>query len=438
MALPSSGPLTFADIQTEFGGSNPISLSEYYAGGGLVPAGTTGTYGAVPSSGQISVQNFYGTSNAPPTIASKAFITSTNDSSSYRTEGTAGTISGSSISLSNLGQLVASQASSSVGLSVCFDSVNQVFVYVYKDNTDSNKGKVVIVTPNTAFTSMSIGTPVTFDSSAISYPLVTYIGSGKVCIIYQDEGNNDYATSIIGTVAGTSITLGSQVVVQTSPAGIRSDCVGISSNGAGGILYAYMDGATGYGYVRAATTSGTVPTWGSAVAFESSATARYAALAYSTSASKYALVYQTQNPGDADGFGRVVTVSGTTITLSSVTTYETGSVVGNAIAYDPTNNAFAVLYNDVSVGDAYVVKATMGTTLSYSSRTQFRTGIAVQATGVNGVTSSSGIGKVVGVNFNGTSVVTRVIDISGSTPTVGTSQTVQSASGFYAPSISSS
>lgn len=63
MTLPSSGPLTLADIQTEFGGSNPISLSEYYAGGSYVPAGTSGTYGAVPSSGAISIRNFYGTSN---------------------------------------------------------------------------------------------------------------------------------------------------------------------------------------------------------------------------------------------------------------------------------------------------------------------------------------------------------------------------------------
>jgi len=61
MAIPSSGPLSFTTIQTEFGGSNPIGLNEYYAGGGLVPAGTTGTYGAVPSSGALSVQNFYGT-----------------------------------------------------------------------------------------------------------------------------------------------------------------------------------------------------------------------------------------------------------------------------------------------------------------------------------------------------------------------------------------
>jgi hypothetical protein len=66
MTLPTSGPLSLSNIQTEFGGSNPISLSEYYAGGGLVPPGTSGTNGPVPSSGTISISNFYGTSNIPP------------------------------------------------------------------------------------------------------------------------------------------------------------------------------------------------------------------------------------------------------------------------------------------------------------------------------------------------------------------------------------
>ena len=66
MAIPSTGAVSFGDIQTEFGGSNPIGLSEYYAGGGLVPAGTTGTNGAVPSSGAICVNVFHGTSKPPP------------------------------------------------------------------------------------------------------------------------------------------------------------------------------------------------------------------------------------------------------------------------------------------------------------------------------------------------------------------------------------
>jgi len=62
MAIPSSGALTLSTIQTEFGGINPIGLDEYYAGGANVPSGTTGTNGAVPSSGAISISAFYGTS----------------------------------------------------------------------------------------------------------------------------------------------------------------------------------------------------------------------------------------------------------------------------------------------------------------------------------------------------------------------------------------
>lgn len=63
MTLQTSGAITLAQIQTEFGGSNPISMSEYYAGGAYVPSGTSGTNGAVPTSGQISFSQFYGTSN---------------------------------------------------------------------------------------------------------------------------------------------------------------------------------------------------------------------------------------------------------------------------------------------------------------------------------------------------------------------------------------
>ena len=61
MALPSSGVLTLNDIQTEFGGTNPIDLSDYYRGGGLVPNSAGNS--AIPTSGAISVSDFYGSAN---------------------------------------------------------------------------------------------------------------------------------------------------------------------------------------------------------------------------------------------------------------------------------------------------------------------------------------------------------------------------------------
>ena len=64
MALPNSGPLSLSSIQGEFGGSNPISLSEYYRGGPLVAA--IANTSPIPSSGAIAVSNFYGTSASVP------------------------------------------------------------------------------------------------------------------------------------------------------------------------------------------------------------------------------------------------------------------------------------------------------------------------------------------------------------------------------------
>ena len=57
--IPST--ISLANIQTEFGGSNPIGINEYYAGAGLVPAGTANaTSVAIPTSGTISFANFSG------------------------------------------------------------------------------------------------------------------------------------------------------------------------------------------------------------------------------------------------------------------------------------------------------------------------------------------------------------------------------------------
>ena len=54
MAITGSGQVSLSDIQTEFGGSNPIGLSEYY------------DEGNAPASGEIQLAaDFYGTSSMP-------------------------------------------------------------------------------------------------------------------------------------------------------------------------------------------------------------------------------------------------------------------------------------------------------------------------------------------------------------------------------------
>lgn len=70
MTLQSTGPISLSNIATEFGGSAPHAISEYYRGGAYVGSGAPN----VPTSGEISLSQFYG--------AKKAFVFNATISSS--------------------------------------------------------------------------------------------------------------------------------------------------------------------------------------------------------------------------------------------------------------------------------------------------------------------------------------------------------------------
>ena len=63
--MQTSGAISLSNIQSEFGGSNPISISEYIRGGSLVP--DTDLNSDIPTSlSNISFSDFYGSSVALP------------------------------------------------------------------------------------------------------------------------------------------------------------------------------------------------------------------------------------------------------------------------------------------------------------------------------------------------------------------------------------
>lgn len=67
MTIPTSN-VSFSKLQSEFGGSNPISLSEFYRNGSAVDSDDYAPN--VPTSGTISLSQFRGSYNygsvAPP------------------------------------------------------------------------------------------------------------------------------------------------------------------------------------------------------------------------------------------------------------------------------------------------------------------------------------------------------------------------------------
>lgn len=78
MPVPT-GQASFADIQSNFGGSNPIAINEYYTGGGITKSNIGGfAPNGIPSSGQISVDDFRGATNAGETHSATITVAYTN------------------------------------------------------------------------------------------------------------------------------------------------------------------------------------------------------------------------------------------------------------------------------------------------------------------------------------------------------------------------
>ena len=67
MAIPSSGPVSFSTIQSELGGTNPVSISEYYG------------VGTLPASGTINVASFYGQSLGAGSVSLPTLLNDVSD-----------------------------------------------------------------------------------------------------------------------------------------------------------------------------------------------------------------------------------------------------------------------------------------------------------------------------------------------------------------------
>lgn len=83
MTLPTTGAISLAMLRDEYGQGNPVRLGDYYAGGGIVPSGSGGYNGAIPTSGAISLWNFRG-HTAPPPYLDQQTITVGNSFTYYQ------------------------------------------------------------------------------------------------------------------------------------------------------------------------------------------------------------------------------------------------------------------------------------------------------------------------------------------------------------------
>ena len=251
-------------------------------------------------------------------LSSSKFVTIYQDGGASNNEGTAviGDISGNTIIF---GSEYVFNAGNTDYLSVAVFSDNK-FIIVYQDKSNSDYGTAIIATVsgntitygseyvfNTAYTdhvsvtnlsenklviayqenrsgvkqskaiignisgnTISYGSEYVFNSSITNYTSLKSFSSDKIVVVYQDKGNADYGTAVIGDISGDTITFGSEYIFNPSVTSHIAPIILLDNK----FVVTYQDGGGNLNYGRAiiATVSGNTISYGSEYVFNTGAT----------------------------------------------------------------------------------------------------------------------------------------------------------------------
>jgi len=299
--------------------------------------------------------------------AQKVVIAYQDQGNSGRGTAIVGTVSGTSISFGSATVF----ESATTGLytrSVAYDANAQKIVVAYRDYGNSSKGTAIVGT--VSGTSISFGSATVFETGGSDYFSVVYDANAqKVVIAYEDGGNSNHGTAVVGTVSGTSISFGSSVVFESANSLWISAVYDASAQK---VVIAYEDnGNSSYGTAIVGTVSGTSISFGTAVVFESANSEKMSA-AYDANAQKVVIAYEDRDNNDY-GTAIVGTVSGTSISFGTAVVFESGSSDEISAVYAANSQKVVIAYRDGDNSNygTVIVGTVSGTSISFGSATVF-------------------------------------------------------------------
>jgi hypothetical protein len=259
---------------------------------------------------------------------------------------------------------------STYDISAAYSPVSQKIVIAYTNGQNSNYGTALVAT--VSGTSISVGTPIVFNSTSTTYNTTVYDPvNEKFIISYRSFAgglNNGY--SLVGTVSGTTISFGSPVSFE---AGAVTYISRVYDRTNSKVILSYADdGNSSYGTAVVGTVSGSSISFGTAVVFES-ASVLYTSTTHDLSNNKIVITYSSPN-SLFYGKGVVGTVSGTSISFGTAVTFRTASTGYHSCVYDSSNNRIVNSYVDVS-NSSYgtsIVGTVSGTSISFGTSVVFR------------------------------------------------------------------
>ena len=315
--------------------------------------------------------------------------------------------------------------------SATFDSNSNKVVISYRDSAAGDNGYAVVGTVSGS--SISFGTPVAFNtgSSSTNYTAITFdSNSNKVVIAYQDGGNSSYGTAIVGTVSGDSISFGTEVVFNSGNSDFITSTFDSSNNK---VVIAYRDqGNNQYGTAIVGTVSGTSISFGSEVVYNSTFTSNNGST-FDSNSNKVVIVYRNDGVSGTPGTAIVGTVSGSSISFGTAVVFDSDRADGNVATFDSNSNKVVVAYQDPNNTDAIqaIVGTVSGTSISFGTAAVIDTNAYVY----NAISFDSNANKVLvsyvdsGNSNYGTAAVGTVsgTSISFGTPIVFSASNSQNA-----------
>ena len=230
-------------------------------------------------------------------------------------------------------------------MQVVFDTNAEKMVIAYKlPGSESQLGKAVVGT--LSGTTLSFGTAVTFNNAATEKVSAAYDSTNnKVVILYQDSGNSNYPTAIVGTVSGTSISFGSETALSSSAASWNTVSY---DSGNQKIVAAYRDDVVEDLKVAVGTVSGTSISFATPVSF--SVLVQWLSSAYDPD--NGIVLFNFKNQSGNAGTCVPAIIDGTSFSFGSSVVFETGSTEYTSTVYDTNADKFVVAFNDGGGGDA--------------------------------------------------------------------------------------
>lgn len=325
--------------------------------------GTSGQVLTTNGSGVLSFADAGGGGGGATVEATASGALSNGDAVILNSDGTVSVVANTTETQS-LGSTEVYESANSFYTAAVYDPNTQKVVIGYVDNGNSNQGTAVVGT--VSGTSISFGTPVVFETGSPYYLSGIYDErEEKIVFCYRDTGNSNYGTAIVGTVSGTSISFGTAVVYNAGSSFFNTSVYDPST---GKVVIAYRDvGNSNYGTAVVGTVSGTSISFGTEVVFEQADTRNLTAV-YEPNFQKIVICYEDVGNG-SDGTAIVGTVSGDTITFGSPVVFETNAVDFVKAVYDENAKKIAIFYQDEGTSDkgTAIVGTVTNETISFGS-----------------------------------------------------------------------